>query len=177
MHYRILLPALLALLAGCSSLPQAIRVDKETPLPSYADVRKTPANYTGKTLVVGGLIVTVSNEADHSVIEMLQLPLNSNGRPGTDTSKSAGRFKVRIDAFLDPEIYSNGRYLSVRAQVTGTEDGSIGKHPYEYLILHADGYYLWPDQADEVQVRYYMDNTHYVPYPVYVKPPRPPVSP
>lgn len=173
----LLVSATLLLLSACASLPDSIHVEQPDQLPPYAEVKADPARYQGQTLIAGGLIVSVRNEADHSVLEVLQLPLNRSGRPAADSHRSQGRFRVTFTELLDPEIYSNGKAITVRAQVSGYEDDRIGQHPYRYLTLLGNGYYLWPEQPDEVQVRYYMGLHTYTPYPVYVQPPRPPLKP
>ena len=162
-----------ALAAGCASFPDEIAVEDADSLPTFGDVQNNPDEFKGRQMVLGGMIVSVRNDKDHSTLEVLQLPLYSSGRP-QPTDKAGGRFRVVFDEFLDPEVYSNGKMVSVRGVLTGTESGKIGEHPYTFLMLKGDGHYLWRDQPDEVQVRYYMGiNTYYPYYPVYVRPVRP----
>lgn len=169
----LLAAAAMATLTGCSSFPTAIAVPEPEQLPAFVSIQGDTGHYQGQTVVLGGAIVSVTNEANRSVVEVLQLPLYGSGRPHGDTDKSAGRFRVSFDQFLDPQVYSNGRMLTVRGTVSGSEEGSIGEYPYRFITLRGNGLYLWPDQADEVQVRYYMGINTYYPYPVYVRP-RPP---
>lgn len=171
----LLIPALLlsALLGGCASLPDEVAVDDPGQLPAFADLQANPDQYKGQPVVLGGMVVSVTNSSDSSTLEVLQLPLYSSGRPKTGSDQTGGRFRAVFSGFLDPEVYANGRMVTVRGQVSGSEEDKIGDHPYTYLILQGDGHYLWREQPDEVQVRYYMGIQSYYPYPVYVRPAAP----
>ncbi|WP_430462802.1 Slp family lipoprotein [Thalassolituus sp. LLYu03] len=163
----------LSLLSGCASYPKAIEVPAPEQLPAFTTVQRDTDQLTGQTVVLGGAIVSVTNKASHSVVEVLQLPLFASGRPRSDKDASAGRFRVAFNQFLDPEIYASGRLLSVRGKVAGAEEGTIGEHPYRFITVDGDGLYLWPKQSDDVQVHYYMGINSYYPYPVYVRPRQP----
>ena len=64
---------------------------------------------------------------------------------------------------LDPEVYAQGEYISVRGTVSGTESGKIDEFPYTYITLEGSGLYLWPEKKKA--------DVHYVigldPYPRY----------
>lgn len=165
--------AALALLGGCASFPNAIEVPEPDQLPAFTQVQASTDTFKGQTVVFGGSVVSVTNQADRSVVELLQLPLYDSGRPRPDTDKSAGRFRVTFSQFLDPQVYGNGRMLTVRGTVSGSEEGSIGEYPYRFVTLEGNGLYLWPEQTDDAQVHYYMGINAWYPYPAYVRPRQP----
>lgn len=73
-------------------------------------------SHVGQTVRWGGKIIEVKNFQNYSQIQLVQFPLNRRGRP-IETDDSAGRFYVRSDAFLDPEIYTVGSMLTVNGEV------------------------------------------------------------
>jgi len=167
---RILISAALAVVLGaCASLPDEIAVSEYELQPAFSELNAHPDVYNGQQVALGGMIVSVTNDKASSTVEVLQLPLYGSGRPNPDTDKAGGRFLVTFEQFLDPEIYSRGKMLSVRGSISGSKNSTIGDHPYTYLTMKGDGLYLWSEQPDEVQVQYYM-GIHTSPY--YLRPPR-----
>jgi outer membrane lipoprotein len=141
---RILLPLLAALwLAGCAStLPQAIR---EAPpgAPLLDEVRADPPRFQGSPVRWGGVIASVSNRAEDTLIEVVSRPLERSGRP-RETDASQGRFLARVAGFLDPAVYQAGRELTVSGRVTGLEARLVGGHEYPYVRVEVELYHLWP---------------------------------
>lgn len=169
---RLIAPALLGvLLSACASLPSEVSVAEYDLQPAYSELAAHADVYNGQHVALGGMIIAVTNQKDSSTVEVLQLPIYDSGRPNPDTDKAGGRFLIRFERFLDPEIYSRGKMITVRGNISGQTTSSIGEHPYTYLSLQGDGLHLWPEQPDEVQVQYYM-GIHA--YPYYLRPVQPP---
>ena len=68
--------------------------------------------------MLGGVIVASRNAKEGTFIEILQKPLDSDGRP-LDTDATEGRFLVQSDEFLDSAVYHRGRLITVVAEVAG----------------------------------------------------------
>ncbi|MAD45878.1 MAG: hypothetical protein CMI02_06965 [Oceanospirillaceae bacterium] len=165
MRFWILtLSGLFLLLTGCASLPDDVAVEQPDNLPAYSDVKTDPGQYQGREAVFGGNIVRVINQADVTTVEVLQLPLYSSGRPQPDTSRSLGRFRVTFDTFLDPEIFTKGRQLTVRGVISGVTRATIGEHPYDFPQIEGNGLYLWDELNDTVEIRYIRGIHGYYPY-------------
>lgn len=96
-----------------------------------------PALFKGKTVIVGGVVVSLKNEEKGSFMEVIQKPLDSRGRP-EDTDLSRGRFVVFSKDFLDGEIYARGRRVTIGGIVTGTIEGTIDEMQYEYPVIEAE---------------------------------------
>jgi len=158
------LTVVLLALTGCASLPDDVAVADPEALPTFNEVRTNPDKFEGQEAVFGGNIVEVNNGTDLTTIEVLQLPLYSSGRPKADKDQSGGRFKVAFPGFLDPEVFTKGRQLTVRGILDGVEKGRIGEHPYEFVSLKGSGLYLWDELTDEVEVRYIRGIHGYYPY-------------
>lgn len=163
----ILLAAVYGLLLGCAT-PRPLVMG-----PSLSQVQADPTAYQGRRIRWGGRIARVDNEAHDTLIEVVQLPLDSAGKPLAATT-SEGRFMAHFGRFLDPVIYAPGKRLTVTGTVHGTRSGLIGAHPYRYPVVEVTRDQLWPEH-DRPQIIYYHDpwwpgpyfNLYPWPYPDY----------
>ncbi len=130
-------------LSGCASnIPREI---KEPPAenPTVYEVRDDIDRYTDSRVRWGGTIADVENRENETWIEVVALELAGYGRPET-TDNSYGRFLVRIDQFIDPQIYAKGRELTIAGVVESRIVRKIGEHPYTYPLIRATSHHLWP---------------------------------
>lgn len=135
-----------ALLGACASpVPRAIQ---EQPKPSLqlAEVR-TGALPVDTRVRWGGTIATLEHKANESWLEIVERPLDRDGRP-LRGDRSGGRFLVRIAGFLEPTVYKDGRLITVSGILEARERRRIGDYEYDYVIVKAQDYYLWPRQAE-----------------------------
>ncbi len=155
--------SLTGLLASCASnLP--VEITHAPPdNPAVSAVRQQAGQYLGRNVRWGGTIVAVENKADMTWIEILAVPLNSYGRPAGYDDSNDGRFLVRIDGFLEPEIYNKGRRLTVYGTLESRIVRQIDEHPYAYPLVHASHYHLW--REDDYSPQY-----HYAAYPHFYHP-------
>lgn len=142
---RILLLLLLsALLTACAStIPATIR---EAP-PDKLSVGEAHAGRgaTGARVRWGGTIAKVENHATETWLEIVSRPLESNGRPQR-TDQTDGRFIAKVNGFLDPDVYKNGRQVTVTGAFDGRIERAIGEHTYNFPIIAATQVYLWPQE-------------------------------
>lgn len=171
--------SLLVLLSACASqVPVAIRA----PLPGAPDVQSarttTTPELVGKRVRWGGVIAGIENHKQDTWIELVDRPLESDGRP-LDTDRSGGRFIARIAGFLDPAIFAKGREMTVTGVLAEFINRPVGDYPYRYPVVAADNYYLWAKPVSTPQP-YYYDPFWYDPWYAprwYPPPPRPRVQP
>lgn len=143
--------AILALTAcGPTFLPQHVR-DQLTPDLTLGQVVAQPAAFTGKMTLWGGRVIKTINKPQGSLIEVLELPLDSSGRP-RDADQSQGRFIVSFSQFLDPAIYAEGREVSVAGRVAGVEKLPLGQIQYVYALLRGSNIQLWPKRPLDVKL-------------------------
>lgn len=162
---------LLALsLAGCASnVPAPIRDELPT-APSVAEVRADPGRFVGSTVRWGGVIVATRNEAEDSVVEIVQRDLDGSGRPKT-SDRSEGRFLARVRGFLEPTIFAQGREFTVTGRLAAPQPGAIGARPYDYPVVDAETYYLWPELPPPDYDPYWYDPWYpWYPYPWRYRP-------
>lgn len=139
----VALPALacLAALAGCASTPQPLQGTYS----SIAPARVEPATAEGLGVRWGGMIAAVHPGEQRTCFEIVSRPLGRDARPeGGD--RTGGRFLACREGFYDPEVFTEGRELTVTGTVGGFEDGRVGEYAYRYPRVDADVIYLWPVQ-------------------------------
>ncbi len=133
---------LLATLVGCS-YPMSKEVRQEARLDlTFPQALENPAAYKGSTVIWGGSIIQTINRADGTDIIVLETPLESQERPQGERY-SQGRFIVRSPKFLDPEIYKNGRKITVAGDIIGQDSRPLGQIQYNYPVVEAKELYLW----------------------------------
>ena len=79
--------------------------------------------YRGQTVILGGHVIEVRNEAQQTVIVVLQTPLGSGQEP-LPPDQSEGRFMLQHEGFLDPEVFAKGRTITAGGQSDRRDPGS-----------------------------------------------------
>ena len=112
----------------------------------YADLQREPGRYEGKVVMIGGTIVETRNQREGTQFEIVQKPLESNGRPRA-TDESGGRFLVLSPKFHDAAVYMRGRPITFIAEVVGQRVQPLGEVSYRYPLLQARETHLWSPSA------------------------------
>lgn len=163
----------LIFLQACSNIPQPLRVEDNTALISYANVKKSPQNYIGSKVRWGGEISNISNLTDRTIIEVVNLHLSDSTAKPKSKNKSLGRFRLAYKGLLDPLIYKKGRYITALGTVSGTESGKIGKYDYLYPVINLEAIYVWEKtktiriKGDPFNSRFWGPYPYYGPYRSY----------
>jgi outer membrane lipoprotein len=131
------------MLIACSSMPPALKNAPAVDV-QLNDVRNNANDFKGTPVRWGGTIVEVENEANISRIQILYYPLQSSGRPMTE-SNTQGRFIIQTQNFLDPAIYKKDADISVTGLLNGTVHRTIGKRQLLLPVINAENIYLWPE--------------------------------
>lgn len=132
-------------LAACATGPKfdASGVNRHlTPRLAAADVEPQQ----GARVMWGGVILSSSNLADATQLEVLSHPLGGNQRPDTDANPS-GRFLVVKEGYLETADYAPGREITVVGTLTGKQEGKVGGAVYTYPVVRPDDIYLWPESS------------------------------
>ena len=166
------LTVLLAILTtGCASnIPESIR-KAPADAPTMATVRANTADALGQSIRWGGEIESIDNQPEETELEIVSRPLSRQGKPQDDTL-TLGRFIAKIPGFLDPSLYSPGRYITVVGTVDGETSRTIGNHEYSYPIILVRQHYLWRKEDEVIYVHDpfydpYFPAWHYRPYPYF----------
>jgi len=141
------------LLMSCSVVSKQVR-KKAVPVPSFAALVKDVEQYRDQTIIVGGSVLKVDNQTSGTVITALQVPLKSGDKPGSK-DQSDGRLIISTPQFLDPEVYTKGRKITVAGKIIGSSRDEASTAPIPYLKLEAIELHLWPQ---------YQPSRYYYPY-------------
>src|SRR5262249_14753528 len=96
----------------------------------------------------GGTIVAARPERNRTCIEVVSKPLDRRARPAP-ADETYGRFEACAPGFYDPEIYAEGREVTVVGTVTGMRAGKVGDYDYPFPRVDADFMQLWPERYPE----------------------------
>lgn len=130
-----------------SPLTVAAAIEDES-LPMLADVANalvdSRAHAENVALVRwGGSIASVTNRPDGStLVEIVSRPLYSGGRPIHD-DRSYGRFLAVLDDFLDPDIVTVGRDMTVLGSLAGKFPGKVGESDYVFPVVQISDFRFW----------------------------------
>jgi outer membrane lipoprotein len=150
------IPLLLAL-AACTTTPDPLSG-------TFADISPGDAarnDSRGTTVRWGGTVAAVEPLPDRTCFQIVGRELDDRGRPILD-DKSSGRFLACRSGFYDPEVFAEGRSLTLIGTIDGAEARMIGEYEYLHPRLAADVVFLWPeDEADRSPPIRYNFGFHY----------------
>lgn len=158
MILRSTIIALLAFgLAACATAPAPLRGE-------FSALSPDAARDAGVREHVrwGGVIAAVEPGSDRTCFQVVGRELDTYARPRQSDS-SAGRFIACRSGFYDPQVFAEGREVTVTGRVDGSETRLIGEYSYAHPRVAADVIYLWPERR-EVYTRY---RDPWYPYPYY----------
>lgn len=135
---------MLIFLFGCAPVLSSGVIQQSDASVTFSDLVRTTANYTGKTVVLGGTVIASKITQSKTELEMLQRPLGYRMEPILN-DQSEGRFLVVFDQLLDDKIYENGRKITLAAEVVGSETRPLENIQYNYPVLKIKEHYLWPN--------------------------------
>jgi outer membrane lipoprotein len=148
----ILVPCLFVFLitAGCAPPFPKETLDKVNRNITFLELKKEAEIFKGTWVMLGGMIVGSKIAKEGTLIEILQKPLDSDGRP-LQTDMTEGRFLIQSDTFLDPAIYHTGRLITVVAEVVGRKELQLDDIMYPYPLLSVKDLHLWgPSQGPHI---------------------------
>jgi outer membrane lipoprotein len=132
---------------GCAPPFPKETLDKVNRSVSFRELKKEPEKFKGTWVMLGGVIIASKNSKEGTLIEILQRPLETDGRP-LQTDSTEGRFLVQSDTFLDSAVYHEGRLVTVVAEVIGRKELPLDDVMYPYPFLMMKDLHLWdPSQG------------------------------
>ncbi len=147
-----LLLSILVFIWGCAPISQAL-VRQSEPDVRFRALKENPGLYQGKTVILGGEVVSVTLKDGNSVLLVAQKALDSRQRP-VDDAREDGFFQVVSLCWLDPDAYIPRRKVTVAGVVLGDRKG--------LLTLQAQEIYLWEDprQLDDFLREWFEPELH-----------------
>lgn len=159
LHKSILLVVLL-LLAGCTPVISRQVREQVRPDITFKEILNAPERYQGQMVILSGIIIDAKNTKEGTLFEILQSPAGFRGKP-KDTDKSEGRFLVHNDSYLDLNIYTKGRSVTVAGQIEGKRVLPLGEAEYTYPLIRSKEIYLWPILRRHHPYSYYSFERYY----------------
>jgi outer membrane lipoprotein len=150
------------ILMACAVVPKPLPDQALPPLP-FPEIVASAAKYIDKTGTFGGSVLEVTNGNGQTQLEALQVPLGVGQKP-KDKDLSQGRLILIYAGFLDPEIYTKGRLVTVSGKLLGSSATESGDKPYPYLRIEVTELHLWPI-AQPIQPEPYYWEPFWYPYP------------
>ncbi len=165
-------------LAACSTVPEPLKG-------TYPDLspRATTARDIGRDVRWGGVILEAQPDPQRTCFEILSRDLDRSLRPRAE-DLTQGRFIACRDGFLDPEVFAQGREITLTGQVRALDRRKVGDFDYTYPVLATHFITLWPERPDVIIYNYpdpFYDPWYWGPYwgpyygryPWYGRPGRP----
>lgn len=138
--------SLLVLLSGCSSGPPVIPPELESQIDSsvsFPQIAAAPSTYQGRTVLLGGEILSAKRLREGTQLEILQLPVVNDDPPALRRTESQGRFLAYHPGGLDPAAYSAGTRVTVVGEVTGETVQPLDESDYRYPTVEVKHLYVW----------------------------------
>lgn len=143
------------LFSACTTIPEQLK-GEYTPLTPNDTAEKdlqTPVRW-------GGVILETRPEADFTCFEILSKQLEKSMRPEV-SDQAGGRFIACKPGFYDPEIFEEGREVTLTGKIIYMDIRKVGEYDYHYPVVDIGFMSLWPERRNRVYYDYY---GHYRPY-------------
>jgi outer membrane lipoprotein len=162
--YLMSLFGLALITSGCvHAISKDLRAQSD-PSIRVNQVQANPEAYWEKMVVWGGVIVEAKNLKEGTLIEIVQKPVDWEGRP-YEVDQSDGRFFALYTGYLDSAIYSQGREVTVAGVLKEVREKPLGEINYSYPVVHVSQLHLWP--VIEEYDTYYYNSWYPYWYPYY----------
>ncbi len=150
-----------ALISGCAVISPQVR-DKALGPVSFEELISNVSQYKGQTVILGGYVVSVENQKSQTRIVALQTPLGVGQRPKSK-DLSRGRLLLICKGFLDPEVYTKDRQITVGGSVLSSS-ANDPQSSFPYLEVQVEEIHLWAVEKPVAAYPYWDDDFWY-PYP------------
>lgn len=135
-------------LSSCFPFSPELR-PKIDPTLTLANIKKDPAIYKGRKVLLGGVIIETKNKPEETILLVRQAELDLAKRP-KNLDQTAGRFMVKYKGFLDLDIYHHGREITLIGDIEGKEVFPLGEIFYTYPLILAQEIKLWPKRSEYI---------------------------
>jgi outer membrane lipoprotein len=140
-------------IVSCSVISKPVRDESVTPT-HFRTLLLEADKHIGATIIIGGYILETKNSVEESTLVILQSPLGF-GQEVKKKDHSEGRFIVVHKGFLEPEVYSKDRKITVAGVVIGSVTMKIDGFPHPHLKIRSREIFLWPEKQYPYYNHYY----------------------
>jgi outer membrane lipoprotein len=150
--FRCAIVTVLAVLSGCSSGPAVIPKEFESQIDtsiSFPELLAASSSYSGRTVLLGGEILSAKRMSDGTQFEILQLPVSKDNPPAERRSESQGRFLAISRKVIDPAAVPAGTRVTVIGYVTGDAVQRLDESEYRYPTIEVRHLHAWASDTYE----------------------------
>lgn len=133
-RYSALLMILWVMLSGCAHVISESGLKQADRTLEYRALTAQPEQYSGKVVLVGGVVAGVRNSGDLLMLEIVQLDLLKNGVPD-EWARSEGRFMAVSSELLDPVVFKPGKLVTIVGEVKGKTVQKLEGADYPYPLI------------------------------------------
>lgn len=167
---KLLLASCVLFCTACASVPKKLELPENTNIVEFSRAKSASNDVVGQQARWGGVIAAIKNNADNTMVEVVNFPLFGSLRP-KQGDETEGRFRLYFNGLLDPVIYQKGRSITAVGTISEVESGKIGEHEYKFPVLKDASVHLWK-KIESVDVNlihqpsfyydpFYRSNTYY----------------
>ncbi len=142
----------IAIVSGCSSGPAVIPEELESRIDqsvSFQQIHSAPTSYSGRTVLLGGEILSAKRMSTGTQFEVLQLPVSEDDPPAEQRTESQGRFLAIHRGEIDPAAMPPGTRVTLVGEVTGETVQQLDDSEYRYPTIEVKHVHVWePDVYD-----------------------------
>jgi outer membrane lipoprotein len=140
---------MMVIVSGCSSGPAVIPEELESHIDqsiSFQQIHAAPTSYSGRTVLLGGEILSAKRTSNGTQFEVLQLPVRKDDPPAEQRTESQGRFLAIHRGEIDPAAMPPGTRITLVGEVTGETTQQLDDSEYRYPTIEVKHVHVWkPD--------------------------------
>lgn len=130
--------------SGSKVIPPELAEQIDTSV-SYRDIQASPQAVQGRTVLLGGEVLSARRVQDGIELEVLQLPVKGDDPPAERRTESQGRFLALDRGGGDPASYPPGTRVTIVAGVTGEDTRRLDESTYRYPTVDVKHLYVWTE--------------------------------
>src|SRR5574337_1114411 len=148
---------LLLSMAGCAPVISRQVRDQVRPDITFTEILNDPERYKGQMVILSGIIVEAKNTQEGTLLQVLQRPIGFRGKP-KDVDETEGRFLALDSRYLDVNVFTKGRSVTIAGEVQEKRTLPLGEIKYTYPLIYVKEIYLWPIEKSYPNRYYYYDD-------------------
>lgn len=131
-------------MAGCAPVISKQVREQVRPDITFTEVLNDPEQYKGQMILLSGMVLKTENTKEGTLVQVLQRPSGFRGKP-KDVDETGGRFLALDSRYLDVNVFSEGRAVTLAGEIQGKRTLPLDKTEYTYPLISVKELYLWPD--------------------------------
>jgi len=147
---------LLLFMASCAPVISTQVREQVRPDITFKEVLNDPEHYKGQMIILSGIVIKTENTKEGTLLQVLQRPASFRGKP-KDVDETGGRFLALNSRYLDVNVFTKGRSVTIAGEVQGKRVLPLGEIEYTCPLIYVREIYLWPIEKSYPDRYYYYD--------------------